>query len=494
MEAFEEMKAYVRFGPEDRARLQAFWPTVAPQVQAVTDAFYDRILEFDGARTVFSGPEQVARLKRTLEVWLQELLNGPYDTAYYERRRRIGFKHVEVGLPHRYMYTAMHGITEHLCAIAQGSLPAAKAVQVCASVRRVAMLDLAIMNGTYMGLHERGRMEDLAVLLVAHLPSAAFVLGPEGDVVASTEAARQLCGADPHGRSCLDALPQALVDAAELDRHLRHVHEAPVELVRVDVDLDGSDRSFRVSIAPIGHDAFSTLVVLDEITASLREEAARRRTEALAQIGSMSAAVAHELRNPLAGISGAIQVIAGTLDDDDRRRPVMSKVRDQIGRLDRMVRDLLAFSRPPEARLACVALHEVADVVVDLVRRDHDGVSLSREGTGSALADADLVHRILLNLVQNAVGATGGTGHVVVRVDEDVVDVCDDGPGIDPDNAARVFEPFFTTKMTGTGLGLAICRNAAEAMDARLDLVPSTLGGAGFRLSFPPRGSLGPAA
>jgi signal transduction histidine kinase len=258
-----------------------------------------------------------------------------------------------------------------------------------------------------------------------------------------------------------------------------------IEIPRVDAELAGVQRSFRLVVQPIEHQSFAAILFLPDITHTLEVEASRRRTEALVQLGSMSAAVAHELRNPLAGISGAIQVLAGSFPEDDRRRAVMAKVRDQIGRLDRMVRDLLAFSRAPEARLARVRLEDVADVVCELARREAGAVQVVREGEGTALADADLVHRVLLNLVQNAVAALDdGPGRVRVHVEDGRVTVSDDGPGIPAAERDKVFEPFYTTKTTGTGLGLAICRNAAEAMGARLELLDEgELGGASFRLT-----------
>jgi signal transduction histidine kinase len=487
LKPFDEMKAYVRFGPADAERLRDLWPHVEPRLRDIADVFYDRILEFENARQVFEGPHQVRRLKSTLRTWLAELLRGPWDDAYYERRRRIGEKHVAVALPDRYMFTAMTVIQQALCDIAFEAAGEGDASPVCSSIRKVTMLDLAIMTGTFMDVQERARVADMASVLLANLPSAALLVDRHGDVVGATAAARRLCQQDPIGLPLADALPAALVRAGQIPARVAEVTAGgrAIEIPRVDAELAGVQRSFRLVVQPIEHQSFAAILFLPDITHTLEVEASRRRTEALVQLGSMSAAVAHELRNPLAGISGAIQVLAGSFPEDDRRRAVMAKVRDQIGRLDRMVRDLLAFSRAPEARLARVRLEDVADVVCELARREAGAVQVVREGEGTALADADLVHRVLLNLVQNAVAALDdGPGRVRVHVEDGRVTVSDDGPGIPAAERDKVFEPFYTTKTTGTGLGLAICRNAAEAMGARLELLDEgELGGASFRLT-----------
>src|SRR5262245_35851499 len=101
------MKRYVRFDAADAGRLVAFRPHAEPRFPAIADEFYDRIREHESAHDVFSGEEQVERLKRSLVRWLSRVCTGPYDEAYYEETAKIGRIHVRVGLPQRYMFTAM---------------------------------------------------------------------------------------------------------------------------------------------------------------------------------------------------------------------------------------------------------------------------------------------------------------------------------------------------------------------------------------------------
>jgi signal transduction histidine kinase len=254
----------------------------------------------------------------------------------------------------------------------------------------------------------------------------------------------------------------------------------------VDVDLGGLVRSFRFSVVPLQHPLAAALLHVEELTEAVDAEARLRRSEALAQLGAMSAAVAHELRNPLAGISGAIQVIARTLPVDDRRRPIMEKVEQAIHRLNDLVTDLLGFARPDPAKMTTVVLEELAREVAEVAHQETPGVDVTVGGSGSAHGDPRLIRRVLLHLVQNATQAMDGRGHVLLQIAPGQVLVNDDGPGILPEHRAHIFEPFFTTRTRGTGLGLAVSLQGATAMGGTLTLSAGPLPGAAFLLTLTP--------
>lgn len=487
MHVFDEMKSWVGFGEDDEVRLRALLPHVEPHLQRLSDVFYDKILAHPGAAAVMRDEAQVIRLKGTLRRWNVELLQGPWDDAYFQRRERIGRVHVEVNLAPRYMFTAMNVWRDGLCEIARRALPAPEAEETCRSVAKVTDMDLAIMTGTFVERREAQQMSTLQELIVSHMPVTVLLLNADGLITAATRPGNRLFGEAPiFGRSWADALPPALVAAASLEQHLQRAlrtgHE--ITLTRVDVKLDGTDRNFRLSVVPLDHPHARVLLHVEELTEAIRTEGRLARAESLAQLGALSAAVAHELRNPLAGISGAIQVIARTLPETDRRKPIMDKVEQQVRRLDALVTDLLDFARPTEARFGRVQLDDVARAVVDNVSREHAGVRIVTEGAGLAWADPNLVHQVVLNLVLNAVQALEGQGEVRILVDAGRVTVNDDGPGIPAENAERIFAPFFTTRTRGTGLGLAICRKAAHAMGGRVVLGAGPLPGAAFVLEL----------
>src|SRR4051812_4794601 len=104
---FEEMKRYVRFGEADEALLQRLRAHAAPHFPRIAGEFYDRIREHEDAHAVFSGEEQIHRLRSSMVRWMDRVLSGPYDEAYFEQTAKIGRMHVKIGLPQRYMLTAM---------------------------------------------------------------------------------------------------------------------------------------------------------------------------------------------------------------------------------------------------------------------------------------------------------------------------------------------------------------------------------------------------
>ncbi len=485
---FQEMKAYVGFTAEDSARLRAFWPVVEPHVEWICDRFYDRILATPSAREVLQHESQVASLKITLAQWLRELLQGPHDAAYYERRRRIGRRHVEVGLPVRFMFMAMSGFCQDLLALVE-DLPEPDRLPTRLAVRRITDIDLAAMTGTFVEERESRQLENLQDLIVSHMPVAILLFDREGRLTASTRAAdRYLRGGARLGVRWREALPQGLIDAADLEAlvnealRTRHAQVLP----RVDATLDERVGSYRITAVPLDHPRARVLLHIEDLSEAVQLEARMQQSEALAHLGSLSAAVAHELRNPLAGMSAAVQVLVPSFDDGDRRKQILGKFDEQVRRLDVLVNDLLSFARPGQAHMRSVCLRTLAENAVELVKHDAVGTRFEVVGEGTGYADANLAHQILLNLVHNAVHAAGEGGRVRVEVADGRLAVEDDGPGIPEGIRAEVFKPFFTTRTRGTGLGLAICMRSAVVMGAELVLADGgTLPGARFDLRLP---------
>jgi PAS domain S-box-containing protein len=193
-------------------------------------------------------------------------------------------------------------------------------------------------------------------------------------------------------------------------------------------------------------------------------------SQSLAAVGELAATVAHEIKNPLAGISGAIQVLRDAIPEESGRREIISEILDQIRRLDNTVRDLLSYSRPatpsreemelkPSLAKAWAILHSQPGAAA--VRFSiHGGDDVRIHG------DSQLLHQVWVNLFQNALEAMPRGGDLTVHVSGDDpirVEVRDSGSGIDPAHLPRVFKPFFSTKTKGTGLGLAITRKIIEA-------------------------------
>jgi signal transduction histidine kinase len=233
--------------------------------------------------------------------------------------------------------------------------------------------------------------------------------------------------------------------------------------------------------------------VVKEVERS-RVEEKLSRTEHLAEIGQLAASLAHEIKNPLAGISGAIQIIRDGMDPDYKHREIIHEILSQINRLDAVVKDLLVYSRPVPPRLAYCNLDSVARRVMTFMCDESAVKRAKLEFVASGdnvrvQADESRIEQLILNLLLNASQASPPGGVVRLRTEADgewvrlVVE--DQGPGMDELVRQRAFEPFFTTKAKGTGLGLPICKNIVESHGGRISLHPSEGGGTRVEVEFP---------
>ena len=489
VDPFDELKAYVGFTAADEERLRALRPHVMPTAQAISDRFYDQILKFPDAAAVFADMDQVNRLKHSLVAWIDQLLSGPFDQAYYELRLRIGLVHVRVGLRSQYMFTAMNCLMEDVHAIACAAFPK-DAPNYAASLRRITDIELAIMLGTYIDAREQNKLEGLRDLLVSHLRTTVLLVDKERRVATSTSASNDLISATGlPGQRLDDVLAPQLMVAARLNEQLARAVATGREIIlpRVEVTLEARPRTLRIAIVPLRHPSADALIQIEDLTDTLAAEERAKAAEHLARLGMMAATVAHEIRNPLAGISGTVQFVASSLPEGDGRVEALTEVQSQIARLGTLVGDLLNFSRPITVQCQPVDLPLVAHNAVSQAAAS-EGHTAEIEGTGAANADAALLGQVLLNLVQNAWQA--GARRVIVQVTAGRLFICDDGPGIPEENRARVFEPFFTTKVRGTGLGLPVAKKIIEAMGGTLTLATSPLGGGAFEIEL---GSVDPA-
>jgi PAS domain S-box-containing protein len=239
---------------------------------------------------------------------------------------------------------------------------------------------------------------------------------------------------------------------------------------------------------------YQYIAIRADITARKAAEERLAQQAALARVGQMAAVVAHEVRNPLAGIKGAIQVLMSRRAADDGELPVMRDIVTRIDALSELINDLMVFARPRPPRLAVVELHAILADAITIVRRDPSahGVAIAVEGDEvSVTADGELVRATVLNLLLNAAQAMAGSGRIVVRTGRDdgsaTIQIRDTGPGIPADLRGQVFEPFFTTKARGGGLGLPIARRTAELHGGSLSLDCPADGGTVVTLNLPIR-------
>ncbi len=225
------------------------------------------------------------------------------------------------------------------------------------------------------------------------------------------------------------------------------------------------------------------------------------QADRVASMGQLASGLAHEIKNPLHGISSALTVIRGRTDRDTAL--IIDEIQGQIARLVETVSDMLSYARPRESRFEICAVEQILLRTLALLNADIEShkirlVKQIADEVPDTLLDREKIQQVYFNLILNAIQSTGDGGRVIVTLDWDqesnliVSRVEDDGPGIPPDLAARVFEPFFTTKKQGHGLGLATSRMLIEQNNGTLELVSTPGSGACFRILLPVITALAP--
>jgi signal transduction histidine kinase len=219
------------------------------------------------------------------------------------------------------------------------------------------------------------------------------------------------------------------------------------------------------------------------------------RSEKLASVGHLAAGVAHEVGNPLAAVSGYVELLEGAELDEDEREDVLRRTTIQVERIRTIIRNLLDYSRADnEVERIATPLRPVAEDAVALVeaipRARHRTFDIQGEATAATFAGH--VVQVLVNLLVNAVDAYGeADGNVEIMLNEfdgrATIVVEDHGPGISPDELERVFEPFYTTKDVGegTGLGLSICQRLIEDLGGSLRVESEVGVGTRFEVELP---------
>jgi PAS domain S-box-containing protein len=358
-----------------------------------------------------------------------------------------------------------------------------------------------------------GHVLEAALSLLEHAPLGVIAVSREGEVIHMNPAACRLLGyreGEAAGEAAARVfraprgeghVPPGAVTRPEEAREVEVVTRAgdvlPVGLRLL--PLEGAEGRLR-----------GTVALFQDLREQKAQEEQWRRRDRLASLGALSAGVAHEIRNPLAGIGTSAQVLKRRLGAEDPRASFVDVILEEVSRLDRIVEGLLQFAKPAPPRLkrhsvlpalekALTLVHELAvrqDVDIQVERADH---------VPEVYVDLDQILQVLLNVFMNALQAMhqGGELRVSVRpvrkrlaprsslgrrandrlLDreeppaQDVVEIRtrDNGPGIPAAVLARVFDPFYTTRSQGTGLGLSVCQSIIREHGGTIS-IESTVG------------------
>jgi two-component system, LuxR family, sensor kinase FixL len=326
------------------------------------------------------------------------------------------------------------------------------------------------------------------------------VIDTAGRIESFNPAAERLFGyaeRDVVGRNVTILMPSPYRD--EHDRYLaRYLSTGTKKIIGVGREVqglrqDGSIFPLHLSVGEMNVDGERRFTgILHDLSARTEIERQLREQTSLASLGEMAAVVAHEVKNPLAGIRGAIQVIGGRLPADSTDRRMAGEIVARIDALSDLMKDLLLFARPPEPRPQAVDVVRLVTTTAALLREDPSLREVHVRVEGGApptMADPSLLQIVFHNLLVNAGQAMQGRGDISVTVGGDGatcrIQFVDAGPGIPADIREKVFSPFFTTKARGSGLGLPTCRRLVEAHRGTLALECPPQGGTTVTVTLP---------
>jgi two-component system sensor kinase FixL len=348
-----------------------------------------------------------------------------------------------------------------------------------------------------------GRPSDSEVMLRSIVDSAVdgiIVIDARGRIERFNRAAERLFGhssADVIGKNVSLLMPEPYASEHDgyLARYLKTGEQRIIGLGREVIGRrkDGTVFPVHLSVGEmtIGGERKFTGIVHD-LSARVRMEAQLREQAALVRLGEMAAVIAHEVKNPLAAVRGAIQVIGKRLPPEGRDAAVVGEIIQRIDGLNQLVKDLLLFARPPQPRPLAVGVKEMLDATAGLLAQDaaHKDVKIDVTGApAQVMADPELLKIIFINLFVNSAQAMRGAGAIkvsIAQVDSECqIVVADAGPGIPVEIRDKLFSPFVTTKARGTGLGLSTVKRLVEAHHGRISVDSPEKGGTVVTLWLP---------
>ena len=348
---------------------------------------------------------------------------------------------------------------------------------------------------------ETEREVEFVANIVNNMASGLLVTDNTGRIQRINRRAEEMIGARQHqlrGRLLEDWLEDAgkLLDPSQLpcsvETELRTFdgRTVPVKLAG-SLQVDDAGR-------PLG-----VIFILEDLERIRFLENKEQEREHLAAIGELAAGIAHEIRNPLFGISSVAQILKMEATTKDEHHPLMDAMMGEIERINRMVEELLFYGRPYSLNLSKVDLRAIWRSIILLASSEIETRRLTVETefcpeTPFIIADAERLRQVFLNLLKNAIDATPPLGEIRVRLEPHAeekavgIEVKDTGGGIASETLPKIFELFYSEKKGGSGLGLPICRKIVEGHGGRIEVESRPGEGSIFKIwlpSHPPQGT-----
>ena len=338
--------------------------------------------------------------------------------------------------------------------------------------------------------------------IVESLRNAVIAVRRDGRLAVMNDGAYRALGVTPAPGDIGRPYAEVLRPCPEIVRILSSAFELNLLPNRAELRLKGTGKVIGYTLGLVrdaaGEATGATLLFKDLTRVEQLEERERLR-DRLAALGEMAAAIAHEVKNPLAGIEIMAGLLKRRVAESAEAQSLLNEIIHEAKMANAIVMEVLEFVRPIRLHVEPVALARVVDEALAMAeavvpRRRVRVTTELPAGLVAVEADAQQLRQLVTNLVINAFEAMDGTGRVTIAARQVAgghgagcveLEVADDGPGVPDEARDRIFSPFFTTKPRGSGLGLSIVRKIVDAHDGRIDVSNGPSGGACFRVTLP---------
>jgi two-component system, sporulation sensor kinase E len=359
------------------------------------------------------------------------------------------------------------------------------------------------LEDAYKKLEERAiqliNIQDYTQSILRSITSGVLTVGPDGSVATANPAAERMLG-----MSEFEMVPKPIGSLFRFDGGISGdvakvlAGRLPLALREATlVTASGGEVHVQASTSrmrAVGGSVLGAVVTLEDVSDIKALTDQLIRADRLAAMGELTAGVAHEVRNPLGVIRASVQLLEDAKGDAERIHEAAEVIKQEIDRLDRVIKALLDFGRPSKPTLVRTDLNEVLEDIILFTNRfaKQSNVTIVEDldpDLPPVHGDPDQLKQVFLNLVTNAVQAMdkdGGTITIVTRGAGEYVEisVSDTGPGIAPHDLTKVFDPFFTKRAEGTGLGLTIVHRIIDEHEGHIE-VESSPDGTVFNVTLP---------
>jgi PAS domain S-box-containing protein len=347
--------------------------------------------------------------------------------------------------------------------------------------------------------------------IVNSMRNGVIAFRRDGTLALMNDEAYRIFGLSPAAGDLGRPFADVLRERPEVIRVLSGAFELSHLPNRAELRLKDLDRVIGYTLSQVKDDAdrpIGAVIFFKDLTRVEQLEERERLRDRLASLGEMAAGIAHELKNPLAGIEVMAGLLRRQVPDSKDAQSLLADILSEAKLANAIVVEMLEFVRPVRLQVERTVVSDVLQQSVTMAEskatRGHVSVRMNVEpGLPMIESDHHQLAQVFTNLIANAFEALDGKGHITITaatsaIEADpafagvhpptpavVVEVADDGPGISPQLTDRIFNPFFTTKVTGTGLGLAIVRKIVDAHDGRIDVSSAADTGTRFRVTLP---------